>query len=481
MKLRVFLICSLLLSGAANRCLGAEVTWDIDQSQSWIRLTIPDQLVDIGGGTTVQMALRGAQPIYDVNLPANQNPPIVPWADNLGRRAPIDGNLATDYTEGSSIQFLNLNHTAFIVETGQWIPNRNFWNAVTEQFDYHTPQADGHASAFAAELTIGGTLRVGHITLYNSIILADGTVTLTGGPSPWTSNGGSMNAGQKDNGNLDFWTQILVDDSHGDVGECAGLNNGGITIEDMGGGQRKMTIPLDIDFVTEINDLPLNADFAGQIVAFATLPSAEVTNVAVYHNGYAGVDKIDTRTVAAKEGSGAGTLSYTNVINSSHGLNGMAFDVQGLAGSPTAADFDVQMSPQGVFDPGTNPPSGWAAVPTAPTVTVTPGSPARVLLTWPNNTIARRWARVTIKANANTGLAAPSTYYVGHLLGETTGLSGASYAVAFADLSQIRTNAGQVATASNVYDVDKSGQVQFSDVSVARGGTGNQLTNITIP
>ena len=95
--------------GINTFCLAESVDWEIDSSQSWIRLTIPDQDIVIGEEEgepiTIPAALRGAQLVYDVTPGFPSNPPVVPWTDDRGRRAPIQGTLSTDYVEGSSISF----------------------------------------------------------------------------------------------------------------------------------------------------------------------------------------------------------------------------------------------------------------------------------------------------------------------------------------------------------------------------------------
>ena len=47
-----------------------------------------------------------------------------------------------------------------------------------------------------------------------------------------------------------------------------------------------------------------------------------------------------------------------------------------------------------------------------------------MIIQWPDNAIANRWLRVTVKANDQTGLSVPEVYYLGHLLGEMTGDQG---------------------------------------------------------
>jgi hypothetical protein len=190
---------------------------------------------------------------------------------------------------------------------------------------------------------------------------------------------------------------------------------------------------------------------------------------------------LDTSKQLAKESQAPQTLGYNNLINSSRGINGLVFDIDNLAGSVTASDFQFQMSPIGVFNESIHPPGNWENAPAPSTVTVLAGSPSRVAIVWPNNSIANRWLRVTIKANSNTGLASPEVYYIGHLLGETTGLSGSVFIVAFADITPIRSAVGSTVNASSPADIDKNGTVSFNDISTMRSNVGVTLTAITIP
>jgi len=506
MKLKKCLLSwAVLLAATSAGVVRAEtVTWTIDSDESWIRMTIPDQFIDIGGGVQIFAGLRGAQPIFDVTPGAN-NPAVVPWSDSRGARAPLGGTLTTEYEEGSSIQFSQANNSASFLETGKWIPNRNKWNTALDpdNFDFHKPQDPdpngGFPAVFATELTLAGVVRVGHVTLYNIGLHVDGTASMSG-TGPWTQSGGPLTIGGAAGGILDFWAQTLTTSARvvgnpnataiEDRGSSLGINTGNVTIEDMGGNVRKMTIPLDIDFTLFISDLPLvDSVYTGQIVAYATLaPQAEVVNRFVSHTGFSGSgtppdNAIDTVKVLAKEGSGPTALSEANLINTSRGVNGVVFDIQNLGdgGALSAADFEVQVSPQGAFDAGANPPAGWAAGPAPSSVTVVAGSPDRVRIEWPNGSITNRWLRITVKANANTGLASPESYYVGHLLGETTGLAGSVYTVAFADITPIRSAAGSTVDASSIADIDKNGTVSFADISAMRSNVGAQLTNITIP
>lgn len=190
---------------------------------------------------------------------------------------------------------------------------------------------------------------------------------------------------------------------------------------------------------------------------------------------------LDTGKSLAKEGTEPLTLTYNNLINSSRGINGLVFDIQDLAGVPTGADFVFQWSPQGAFSEAENPPADWQLATAPSAIYVLPGSPDRVVIEWPDNAIANRWLRIIILPTANTGLSAPEVYYIGHLLGETTGPSDGLYSVSFADISLIRSGIGQSVNASSILDIDKNGTVSFSDISAIRGHIGTLLTNITIP
>jgi len=220
-------------------------------------------------------------------------------------------------------------------------------------------------------------------------------------------------------------------------------------------------------------------------VALVPLATTTVTDSYVYHNGWSGTTggPADTVRTLHKETETPTALSENHVINSGRGINGVGFDVDGLANPAglTAADFVFQMSPQGTFDEGANPPSGWEAAPAPTSVVATEGTPDQIIVSWADNAITNRWLRVTVKASENTGLAADEVYYIGHLLGETTGLVGSTYTVAFADITPIRAGIGSTVDAGSILDIDKNGTVAFADITAMRSNVGTQLTNITVP
>lgn len=220
-----------------------------------------------------------------------------------------------------------------------------------------------------------------------------------------------------------------------------------------------------------------------------TQPASVVARYA-YHSGWTGPgpmqwNALDTSAVLAKQTLTPQTLTLANLINSSHGINGIAFDINhlGNAASLTAADFQFQNSPPEVFDLGANTPANWspAPVPSSVSVTALSGQTSRVLIQWPNGSIVNRWLRITLKANTNTGLTSPEVYYLGHLMGESTGESGGTFTILVNDILAVRSDLTLPTSAGSRSDIDKSGVVLVSDILAVRNNLTKSLTNITVP
>lgn len=218
------------------------------------------------------------------------------------------------------------------------------------------------------------------------------------------------------------------------------------------------------------------------------IPDSSVVGSYIFHGGFSGSgtppwNAVDTGKTLVLEGNGPQLLGPTNLTNSAAGINGIVLDIQQLPAAANLSndDFEFQYSPEGAFDAGANPPSGWQAAPAPASISVTSGDPDRVLILWPAGTIMNRWLRVTILNNDDTGLLAPASYYIGHLLGETTGPNEGTFTVSFADITPIRSDVGSTVDASSNSDIDKNGTVSFADISAMRGNVGAQLTQITTP
>jgi hypothetical protein len=233
-------------------------------------------------------------------------------------------------------------------------------------------------------------------------------------------------------------------------------------------------------------------DGGSSLVSFTVDALATVVRAGVYYRGSVfennGVDAaIDSSIELAKSGSTSQLLGYNNLINSSRGINGLVFDVAGLASTDlTSNDLSFRVSPRGAFDEAANPPSSWQLPPSPTAIVVTAGTnttPSRIRLEWADNAIANQWLQVRVSANTRTGLTTPQTFYLGHLLGELTGVSSANrYLLQMADVMAIQPKVGSLANASSRFDINKNGLVQLSDLSLVRSMVGlGILRNITIP
>jgi probable HAF family extracellular repeat protein len=169
-----------------------------------------------------------------------------------------------------------------------------------------------------------------------------------------------------------------------------------------------------------------------------------------------------------------GTASFRNVSTYSKGMNGIMIDVLGLPVSRTPGpdDFEVRVG-------NTDTPSTWAGGP-APQVSVRrspiPEAPARVTLTWPAGAMANTWLRVTVKANADTRLAAPDTFYVGSLIGETGDVS--PLGVTASDLLRTRLAQGPAAAIDNPSDFNRDGRLNVLDVNACRANQSARLASL---
>lgn len=222
-------------------------------------------------------------------------------------------------------------------------------------------------------------------------------------------------------------------------------------------------------------------------VAIADIEVEEGTQVVgsfVYHNGWSGLGSAEDHSKHLhREQPTSQTLTFANLINTAKGINGVGFLISNLpnTGALTKNDFVFQVSPRGTFSQSEHPPSTWGPATQPGSLTITRGSPDKIVLTWFDNTIRDQWLRITIKANANTGLTAPAVFYLGHLRGETSSAANGVYSVSFDDLGAIRSGLGSTVGSDSILDINKDGSVNFNDISAARTAISSQLTNISVP
>jgi hypothetical protein len=181
-----------------------------------------------------------------------------------------------------------------------------------------------------------------------------------------------------------------------------------------------------------------------------------------------GVNEQDLGAVAIdKEALRPGLkASFQNYTSYSRGINGLEVDLAGETGTPTVDSFEFKVGTGGD-------PASWPAAP-APTQMVrlapaAPEEPARYLFAWSDGAIANQWLRVTVKANAETGLAAPDVFYFGNLVGET-GDKAAEAAVDTADYATVRRRMkGRGAGLTEPSDFNRDRAVNAADLAIVRG------------
>ena len=167
----------------------------------------------------------------------------------------------------------------------------------------------------------------------------------------------------------------------------------------------------------------------------------------------------------------------SNVTSYSRGINGVMVDVAGLpAKGLSAADISLAVR---------NSAGQWYAPGFAPTVSVRRGAGAggtdRVTLVLPDNAVRNTWLRVTVKANANTGLATPEVFYLGNLAGDTGGNVGAP-TVDADDFARTQAAVGRVDAASlSRFDFNRDRKIDAADLLIVRNNQGRSLPLFTAP
>lgn len=184
---------------------------------------------------------------------------------------------------------------------------------------------------------------------------------------------------------------------------------------------------------------------------------------------------------------GVQTTTTANFTNYSRGLNGIVVDLNSpsnLSGI-TAASF--QFAVWNSFPDST--PNFVTISPTVTVSTFASGGTAssdRVKLAFLDREIENAWLRITVLADANTGLAANDVFYFGNARFDVTPTSpfpSQQVTINAFDVNGIRARQGQNSgVVSNVFDVDRNGVVNAFDTNAVRAGLGiASLRSFTAP
>jgi hypothetical protein len=173
--------------------------------------------------------------------------------------------------------------------------------------------------------------------------------------------------------------------------------------------------------------------------------------------------------------------SFDNVTSYAKGINGLELMLFGLTQHPvlTADDFDLRMGTEGN-------PDSWPAAPAPSEIALipVPGPNTLYHVTWPDGAIRNTWLRVTVKANANTGLAEPDVFFFGNLVAETGDGDAKTRAmprITAIDLAGTKRSFTADAPITSRYDFNRDGAVNALDLAAVRANYGNSLPALAVP
>lgn len=340
---------------------------------------------------------------------------------------------------------------------------------------------------FETSPNVIGTVPANYGVIGTGLVFPFGSVTIKGIYRDLVFNiaaGTAQNGAPMTGGNFVFTSGQLVWGAISALGETAVGSSGLVNVAGANASASNVTwdgttLTLPVSVQTTGSNRVEN--WTGTIVATLVSPPPTLVNARVSHTGYSGQGSPVNESVQLIQRSNAAQqVQPANLINSSRGVNGMVLDLDGL-NNLNNATLEYKMSPQGAFNEGDNPVTGWVDAPAPSSVSLLPGQGLggsnRIALVWADNAIANRYVCVSL----TVGGTRIFEVYVGHLLGETTGPSNNSFTVAFADITPIRSAVGSAVDSSSPTDIDKNGTVSFADISAMRGNVGAQLTQITIP
>ena len=176
---------------------------------------------------------------------------------------------------------------------------------------------------------------------------------------------------------------------------------------------------------------------------------------------------------------------FENFTSFHKGINGVMVDIDGLPGTPTAADFDFRLGNDST-------PGSWnpAAVPQAIAVREGAGKDGsdRVTIIWADDAIKKAWLCIRVKATEVTGLANPHVFYFGNAVGKSRPINEADPEDADASVGaqdELRARANprgffNQAAVDNYYDYNRDGFVNATDQLIARANVTSFFTKLEL-
>ncbi|HEX5445914.1 MAG TPA: hypothetical protein VFW87_18950, partial [Pirellulales bacterium] len=298
-----------------ERELLSAVNWTVDQANSSTTITLPDQNITLNGITAT------------VKIRNNDNS-----AWSTGRTAQMSGTIATDYVDGSSIQFQTGLNNLLGVNSGNYIPDPALWDGTTFTSDTATGPGVFGGKIRATALFI--TADVGWFNFDDVHFDAgSGPLAITGNSFPantTTMGASSLRINALGAADVLGQGQVLPDTQTTVTGVTATNTAATGTVQSTGLLTRKLTMPVNIPISVEIpgdnpGDPPvatITGTITGSIVANATLPppnSSTVTGRRLFYgnSAYATAFSDDNSAIATDKvayiPSGSNTVGPQNV------------------------------------------------------------------------------------------------------------------------------------------------------------------------
>jgi len=263
---------AFLFSGSAP---ALTLVWDIDPAASYVRLTVPDQQVNVTNIGNITVRLRDASSDSQ-------------WTDAGGRRAFVDGTVVTDYADGSWIRFMGGSHNLYALEQTSLRPNPAQWDPGTLSYT-NTGTAPAALGARVRGSYLFATFDVAFLALRQvRLDVASEAVPLTANSfaGGQTSFGIASALGDVDGLELPLgFGQPVPDVLGGQLDPVVATNTSGGTIENLGGLNRKLTYNINTPVAIPLEDVVLTGTVTGQLVAYASLPQPPTLRIARLSNG----------------------------------------------------------------------------------------------------------------------------------------------------------------------------------------------------
>jgi Dockerin type I domain/PEP-CTERM motif len=285
------------------------VTWDIDSAQSSVRLTIPDQTVNIPGTGDVTVMLRDAGSTTQ-------------WTDAGGRNAFLDGTVATNYADASSIEFLSGMHDIFALQGVSVRPNPAQFTGPADADNPDGTYAGTATAPAAYGAKVRGTVSIftvdaAYIALRDVVYdISSGAVPLGAGTTiaASTSNFGVTSASIDADGlplPLSLG-QPIPDTRDAALSPLSGLDTAAGSVINTGGLGRKLTYNISTSIQVDIQGVLLTGSASGQIVAFATLPPGPGD---VNFDGTVNIFDINLISAHWNEGGPTADANHDGIVN----------------------------------------------------------------------------------------------------------------------------------------------------------------------